>query len=110
MIGTTTKINRLQKSIFVFCALVFSTACFTNQSSAQVMYNEGFEITNGSTVTYPLASLPLGWSQNKYCTTVGSYTAGTCFSTSVGFSRYGTASSNPTCSPRTGNTMLGFNS
>ncbi|MFN5223366.1 MAG: GEVED domain-containing protein, partial [Bacteroidota bacterium] len=110
MIGTTTKINRLQKSIFVFCALVFSTACFTNQSSAQVMYNEGFEITNGSAVTYPLASLPLGWSQNKYCTTVGSYTAGTCFSTSVGFSRYGTASSFPTCSPRTGNTMLGFNS
>ncbi|MFN9596053.1 MAG: hypothetical protein ACK560_04625, partial [Bacteroidota bacterium] len=77
---------------------------------AQVVYNEGFEITNGATVTYPLASMPMGWSTSKYCTTVGSYTAGTCFSTSVGFSRYGTASSNPTCSPRTGNTMLGFNS
>ncbi|MFZ9943445.1 MAG: hypothetical protein ACO3O0_07535, partial [Bacteroidia bacterium] len=85
-----------------------------SSSQAQVVYNEGFEITNGSSVTYApapvgLASMPMGWSTSKYCTTVGSYTAGTCNSTAPGFSRYGTGL-NPTCTPRTGSTMLGFNS
>ncbi|MFN5324759.1 MAG: GEVED domain-containing protein, partial [Bacteroidota bacterium] len=112
MIGKTTKINRFQKSIFVLLAIAFSTLCFTKQSSAQVMYNESFEITNGSAVTYPLASLPIGWNQFKYCTPspFAGYPAGNCFSTSVGFSRYGAGSINPAASPRTGSTMLGFNS
>ncbi|MFM7822568.1 MAG: hypothetical protein ACKPB3_02230, partial [Bacteroidota bacterium] len=112
MIGKTTKINRLQKSIFVMLALAVVSLYCSKHSTAQVMYNEGFEITNGSAVTYPLASLPIGWNQFKYCTPspFAGYPAGNCFSTSVGFSRYGAGSINPAASPRTGSTMLGFNS
>ncbi|MGR6087387.1 MAG: GEVED domain-containing protein [Arcticibacter sp.] len=106
MTGTITQNIRS----FIAVAFLGVSLLMTSGAKAQVVYNEGFEITNGATVTYPLLSMPMGWSTSKYCTTVGSYTTGTCNSTSPGFSRYGAASSFPTCSPRTGNTMLGFNS
>ncbi|HMT29611.1 MAG TPA: hypothetical protein PKD91_10060 [Bacteroidia bacterium] len=79
--------------------ILLSLLLFVKQSEAQVTYNESFDVPG--TPTFPVSSLPFGWSQGKF---------GGGVDPDNYWDRMGIGSTAPNCNPRSGNAMMRYRS
>lgn len=92
--GTIPNRNRSLRLLLILSLLMIGSL-----SKAQVIYNESFDVPG--TPTFPVTSLPFGWSQGKF---------GAGVDPDNYWDRMGVGSTLPNCSPRTGNAMMRYRS